>query len=448
MKKPHRALRDIFNSTKLRRAFLAVAGTAALVSSPIVLADQWPKTTPVVVPCEEPARVPARPAIPYDELLFQQNDAVPSDLLKSMTEKERLQFYMNRFCFTADQRANDNNPDRAHLVTALDTLSALTYMGRPLIDLAVDSKLHFCALPHLPAGTAAQYMAGYDFVAATRNAAPQGEVLDLAHEITHAAQGRQGLLNYSYYWDIESRVRRNLVDEAAPVAMEYAVAYEKKLNGDDSYWTYLKAHTASSAYTDPANHLAFETAYNAGIASGKTQADALRDGAHVVFERVFNSPEWRNFYLNSELNSYLSDLADGKFRQFPTIQRNGFDDNDVANASKVGDLPGFTAGAEVPSYAQLLNHDQKMAWAYEAVDLARLRQSLGADAPEVQQLAAKAAADKNPYLTLDLAEVSRRAEAAKWDTGLQYTYRIMDKMLTEPAPVPKICFAAPPKPAA
>jgi len=334
MKRP-RSIRELFNKNALRRGLLAVFGAAAIVALPVGAGERSlppaaaAQTTvpmggaatavPVTPGCDAP-----HDSTPYDETLFAQNDPSPAAALAGMTGEERVQYYLQHFCFTADQRANDNKPGDQHLIKALDTLSDLTYMGRPLIDLAVENKLHFCALPHLPAGTAAQYLAGHDFVVATRNPQSQGEVLDLAHEITHASQGRNGLLNYEYVWDIQSRVRRNLTIEAAPVALEYAVAYEKKLNGDDSYWEYLKAHNASSAYTDPANHRLFELAYQQSISHGDTQGTALRAAAKTVFERVFKSEEWRNFYLNSELNSYLDDIAEGVFTTNNTIKPNAF----------------------------------------------------------------------------------------------------------------------------
>lgn len=440
--KPLRALRKIFNQRAMRKA---AATGCAIVAFSLPAQAQSPGHVTPQKPCMPPPALVVKPDDkPYDETVFAQNDNSPALTIAAMTRAQRMQYYFDHLCFTADQRGGDGLLRDQHLITALDTLSTVTYMGQPLINLAVSNKLHFCALPHMPAGTAAQYLSSADFVVAMHNAAPQGEVLDLAHEITHAAQGRNGLLSYDYDWDIESRVRRNLAVEAAPVALEFAVAYEKKLEGDPSYWDYLGKHDAHTGYTDPENRRMFEETYNFSIALGKDRGAALRDAAHVVFERIFMSKDWRDFYLNSELNSYIEDIAAGKFVENNTIVANGFDQSKVDLAGKVGDLPSFTAGAVVPSLESVLSYNQKWVWAFEAMDIARQKQALGEGAPAVQAKVKAAKAAHNPYLDIDVDVVAARMQEARWQGRLTLTYQIMDKMLLEPkTPAPAANCPAP-----
>ncbi|MEZ0225618.1 MAG: DUF6782 family putative metallopeptidase [Alphaproteobacteria bacterium] len=435
-----RSLREMFNSRavkKARRGTLMLGLAAAMASCATLQADsdviKPGQSLALAQPCPQDT-VPAKPKLAYAEELFRQNDpAPPSEAVLKMSPEERMQYYMKKFCFEANKAANDNDPRDKAVVAALNTLSTVTFMGKPLVDLADQEHLRLCALKHMPAGTAAQYHASDVFVAAGQNAKKQGQVLDLAHEITHAAQDKQGLLRYGYVWDIESRVRRNLSIEAAPVALEFAVAYEKKLSGDDSYWEYIKKHDANTAYTSAENHKLFEDTYNSRIEAGWSKNDALRAGATAIFERVFDSDDWRNFYLTSELNSYIDDIANKKFAIFTEIRHGVFDQEEVDKAGKIGDLPSFTKGAWLPAYAELFNGNQKMQWAYEAADIERHRQALGAEHETVKAMEKQATENKNPYLGIDFAEVSRRLGDARWSSRFQSTWQVMDEVVKDKA---------------
>jgi hypothetical protein len=442
--KHRRSLRKVFNLKGLRHVTLAfaMAMTGGCVTAERAAAQLNVQPAPVTTCLANTP--PQQPKIGSDEELFRQNDdQPPSQALLQMTEDQRLQYYMKKFCFEADKAVNDNDPKDQAVVSALNTLRTVTFMGRPLVDLAAENHLKLCALKHMPAGTAAQYLPRHVFVAAGPNGQKQGQVLDLAHEITHAAQDRQGLMSYNFSWDIESRVRRNLTIEAAPVALEFAVAYEKKLGGDDSYWEYLKKHDANTAYTNPDNHRLFEKTYKDNIAAGTSQDDALHAAAHAVFERVFDSQDWRRFYLTSELNSYIEDIANGKFRQFTSIDHNQFGQEQIDKAGKIGDLPSFTKDGHIPAYADLFKGDQKMQWAYEAADLERHRQALGAGNETVQAMEAQAAANKNPYTGVDFSELNRRINVARWNGRFQTTWQLMDDLAKEKRPAPPPARPAP-----
>ncbi len=444
--KAWRRLRDVFNRKSLKRATLAFAGAMTLSTNG--LAQQGP-----VVPLNCPptvARVPltpAQPNIPYDERLLRGNDdQPPSAEVLAMTPAQRLQYYMDKYCFTADQIANDNRASDRAMVSAVSTLSGETYMGKPLIDLANQEHLKFCAIKHLPAGVGAQYETGDRLVVSGAQENAIAQVPYIAHELTHAAQTKHGLMSYYFDWDIQSRVRRNLVVEAAPIAMEFSVAYEKKLQGDDRYWEYLKTHNASSAYTNPDNYRLFERTYKDNIAGGATQNDALHAAAHALFERVFDSADWRRFYMTSELNSYIADIAGGRYKDRGPVIHDGFGQDKIDLAGAIGDLPSYTKGAHVPDYADFFKgEDRKLQWAYEAADLARYRQQFGATSPEATVMETDAIHNKNPYINLDMAELSRRIDRANWSGHFQTTWQVMDQMVKDTAAVPSPgCPVVPP----
>lgn len=449
--KPRRSLRDIFNLKAVKRA-----GTIVAVSATFTGCAALPAHTEVIPQMKTLQQAPAcpgvqapAPKVPNDEQLFRENDdKPPSQAVLQMNDEQRFQYYAAKFCFTMDDIATDHNARDKGVIAALDTLRGVTFMGKPLIDLAAQSHLKFCALPHLPAGTGAQYWSGHKFVAAGPNPSQLGEVLDIAHEMTHAAQDHHGLLSYGFAWDIQSRVRRNLTAEAAPIAMEYAVAYEKKLQGDSSYWHYLETRPGIDAYTNPENHKIFDKTYKTNIEAGKTPDEALRAAAHEIFARVFLSDGWRAFYLTSELNSYVEDIADGKFREFTTAEHNAFGQDKIDQAGQIGDLPSYTKGSAIPAYDDLFKGDKNMKWAYEAADIARYRQSLGDNNPTVTAMVAQAKAAKNPYLSIDMAELHRRLDAAEFGGTFKTTWQVMDEMLKDapkaavkPAPANNNCIA-------
>lgn len=425
-------------------AFGLVAGcanTAGVRAEPDVI-----KTTVSSVP-HNPAKddtAAAIPALPYDQQLFRFNDlptstapgATANDNIAGMTSQQRADYYAQKFCFAAGNAATARAgapQSQQELAEALDALSRLTYMGRPMVSLGQEAKLSFCGLSRLPNGIAAQYLPGIDAVVAGPFTTREERVLKLAHEILHAAQDRNGLLNYNYSWDASSRITRNLSIEAASLTSEFMIAYEAKLAGDASYWDHLRTHYAGTTYGDADTYRLIDTTYQAAITAGQAPDAALRAAGRAAFEHVFDGADWRNFYLNSELQSYMGDIAQGRFRNNRTVAHLQFGQDDIDKAGRVGNLESFTKGAHVPPAADLLARHEKMKWAWEAADIARSEQSSGARA-DAQRAAALLGG--NPYLALDIAEVYRRATDESWDKSARFRYlwQIMDDMAGTPAP--------------
>ncbi len=289
------------------------------------------------------------------------------------------------------------------MFTAFDSLSKLTFLGKPLVDLAGSTGLRLCGLEHLPSGIAAQYLPGKTAVISGPITTKEERVLKLGHEIQHAAQDKNGLLSYDYSWDIQSRVTRNLSIEAAALTMEFMVAYEAKLAGDTAYWDLLQKNFGGTTFTDKATYALIEAEYAKSITAGQTKDTALRAAGLAVWEHVFESDDWRNFYLNCELTNYFRDLDEGRFNRGDSISHAQFGQDKIDKAGKVGELPSFTRGAHFPDANGLIARNEKMKWAYEAAEIDRMKKMGGVDSATASYLRTQALLGGNPYLDLDLA---------------------------------------------
>lgn len=389
--------------------------------------------------------------IPYDQQLFFYNAPTtpPADeaaLLAKMSSNQRAEFYMQKFCFrqgaTPEQAAAQKE-----VYDALQALAKLPATGKSLIDLAAQEGLQFCSLGHLPAGIAAQYLPSSTTVVAGPLGKPEGRVLTIAHEIMHAAQDRNKLLNYETSWDIQSRVQRNLSIEAAALTMEFLVAYDAKVAGDPSYWNHMQHYLGGTTYNDDRIYKLVEDTYKTAKDGGATHEESLRKVGAAVWTHVFESDDWRNFYLNHELTIYLRDISENKFEDVKTITHAQFADK-TKNAGKVGPLPSFTDGVTFPSLDSMLAKREKMKWAYEAAEIARMKQIEGKDGKTVAALTAAAKLGNNPYLGLDITDIYKKTNDENWTKGrtFRYLYHVMDEAIKPPEPVPAPPPPEPPKP--
>ncbi|HYD18401.1 MAG TPA: DUF6782 family putative metallopeptidase [Patescibacteria group bacterium] len=443
-KRRESGLRHLRNAG-LAASFGAIATGCATTPalSELPLANDNPRSivsTPVALPQQVKRPVDAD-TVPYDQQIFFYNappNPAPSEaaLLAKMSDAQKTAYYMEKFCFRAPATP-EQAVEQKNVYDAVEALSKLTYMGKPLVDLAAQNGLQFCSLQHMPNGIAAQYLPGSQTIVAGPLASREAQVMTIAHEIMHAAQDRNKLLNYETDWDIQSRVQRNLSIEAAALTMEFLVAYEAKLAGDPSYWNHMQHYQGGTTYNDDKIYQLIEDTYKKSTEAGATKEVALRAVGAAVWTHVFNSDDWRNFYLNHELSTYLRDISEKKFEHASHVAQNQFAEK-TAIAGKVGVLPSFTGGVTFPALDSLLEKREKMKWAYQAADIARYTQMEGADGKTVATLRAAAVASGNPYLGLDLAEIYKRSTDESWTKGrvFRYTYHVMDEALKPPAPPP------------
>lgn len=338
------------------------------------------------------------------EAIFKRN--APQPVNDNWSEDRKIRAYIDQLCFSSQSAPK---PEQAEMRAALERLARLPLTGRPLVEMAARENVQFCNIPHLPAGTGAQYVPTLGAVLAPGERTPNIMVLHLAHELLHAAQDKNELLSYQYDWDIHSRLSRNLSIEAAAITFELLVAFEAKQAGDDTMWKYLSSRFATqSAYGDAGLYTLADEQWKASKDAGKDDKAALGDVGRALWTRMFDNQGWLHFYLNFELASYMRDITSGALDNQSSIRENGYSQAKTDAAGKVGAAPSFTDGGRVPPLDRLLAGNDKIRQAYMAVDLERHRRSLGADHPVTKELRQRALADANPYLNLDFAEILKK----------------------------------------
>lgn len=338
------------------------------------------------------------------EAIFKRN--APQPVNDNWSEDRKIRAYIDQLCFSSQSAPK---PEQEEMRKALERLARLPLTGRPLVEMAARENVQFCNIPHLPAGTGAQYVPTLGAVLAPGARTENIMVLHLAHELLHAAQDKNELLVYQYDWDIHSRLSRNLSIEAAAITFELLVAFEAKQAGDDSMWKYLSSRFASqSAYGDAGLYTLAEEQWKISKDAGKDDKAALGDVGQALWTRMFDNQGWLHFYLNFELASYMRDITSGALDNQSSIRENGYSQAKTDAAGKVGAAPSFTDGGRVPPLDRLLAGNDKIRQAYMAVDLERHRRSLGADHPVTKELRQRALADANPYLNLDFAEILKK----------------------------------------
>ncbi|MDE1151302.1 MAG: hypothetical protein PW788_02100 [Micavibrio sp.] len=416
------------------------AKAADIQSTPDTSAQQLAPLQPmhdaVIVPRVRAEKSGSGEKLTYDQQVFSYNapklqTPSPDEAKKidGMNAEERKEYYMKKLCFTAGNTPAAGAAQQEQIASALAILSSLPVTGKPLVDNAVASHVQFCGLPRLPLGIGAQYLPGSDAIISGPDAMKAAFTLHMAHEMLHAAQDGNHLLNYETAWDIQSRVARNLSIEAAAYATEFMVAMEAKQAGDASYWVYMEVRFHNTPAGEETLRMV-EKSYQDVIAAGGTKDTALRAVGQTAWQRVFENDEWRNFYLNLELTNYMADIAGGSFHRVEDIHHNGFDAAKVAKAGQVGGNASFTANVTFPDFDSLMARNEKMRWAYQAAEIARLKQMDGDNDKAVETLKAAALKDNNPYLEVDIIAAWQRASNDSWDRKpgnfLQFLYQYLD----------------------
>ena len=419
----------------LKLAFAAgclLLGGCDLPEKPTYNPDSYQPVTPAVQPDARHQRDLRADETVID--LFARN--APTAANDNLSPEEQLRFYMDRMCFTVGAQAT---AEQKNIRDALEELQKMPLLGAPLVAYAMANDLQFCSLPDMTAGVGAQYVPGINAVMSGDADSPEVMLLRIAHEIFHARQDGNALLDYYYSWDAESRVARNMTIEAAAVTAELLIAFEAKQNGNDKIWEHIKSRVADGVYADAAIYDRIESTFDRAKTAGLSDMEAYTFAGRAAFERVFDVDGWRNYYLNFELQNYISDITGGALDSATRFTNNGFPPQKAAKAGVIGrGTDSFTASARRPALKTLLSHNTRMRWAYEAAELERHRRVYGAEDLRTAALADTYGASGNPYLSLNLTDVLKQARDDAAPTAdkakkFSFLYEYMDAAIA-PAP--------------
>lgn len=431
-----KAARQTRRSLKL--AFAAsclLLGSCDMHEKPTHNPGTYLPVTPAVTPDQRPHRDLRADDTVID--LFARN--APEAANDNLSPEEQLRFYMSRMCFAADEEAK---AEQQNIKTALQELQKMPLLGAPLVAYAITNDVQFCSLPDMTAGVGAQYVPGINAVMSGNADSPEVMLLRIAHEIFHARQDNNQLLDYYYSWDADSRVARNMTIEAAAVTAELLIAFEAKQNGNPKIWEHIKGRTADGVYADAGIYDRIESTFERAKEAGLSDMEAYTFAGRAAFERVFDVDGWRNYYLNFELQNYVSDITSGALDKSDRFTNNGFPPQKAAKAGMIGrGTDSFTSSARRPALKTLLSHNERMKWAYEAAELERYRRVFGKDNRRTAALDEIYRRAGNPYLDLDLADMLKQSREAALPTAgtekkFAYLYEYMDAAITPPPETP------------
>ncbi len=372
----------------------------------------------------------------YEQSLFEMNaETSPKATARvktEMTRQQKLNVYMDAFCIKP-VNSLDWGLHFQDMWTVYPDVAGLTLLGRPLAQQALALNVTYCDLPIFPAGFGGQYLPSLDAVVLPKGGNDLRLPLVLAHEVVHAAQHKNGELDYAHNWDIESRTRHTMATEGAAFTVEFMVAFEAKLKGKPALWEHLQNGYAPGLFSDETMYKTIEEKYASALAAGKTQNAALEIAAFHGFHRVFENKDWIEFYLDQTLKNYLDDIVAGHMGE--TIEKDQYGQKRVDRAGLIGDSGSFTQGASLPTLEKLLSRNNKMRWAFEAAEIARYAKAHGSNSLVVADMRFRAQQGKNPYLDLDFKQVSKRLAAETLlpaDKGARrLAYEVMDAMVLE-----------------
>ncbi len=372
----------------------------------------------------------------YEQSLFEMNGEASTTatarVKTEMTRQQKLGVYMDTFC-VKPVNTSDWGLHFQDMWTVYPDVAGLTLLGKPLPQQALALNVTYCDLPVFPAGFGGQYLPSLDAVVLPKSGNDLRLPLVLSHEVVHATQHKNGELDYAYSWDIESRTRHTMATEGAAFTVEFMVAFEAKIRGKQNLWEHLQNGYGPGIFSDAEMYKTIEEKYASAVISGKTHEAALTIAAFHAFHRVFENKDWTEFYLDQTLKNYLDDIATGHMGQ--TVETSQYGQKRVDRAGIVGDSGSFTQGASLPTLEKLLSRNIKMKWAFEAAEIARYAKAHGTDSLIVADMRFRARENKNPYLDLDFARVSKRlaaetllpADKAKH----RLAYEVMDAMVLD-----------------
>lgn len=380
-------------SKAARKTRVALALVFSLVSGQALALDAVEGQTP-------PAPIQQNKS--YLQMLHEGNGGADADTLSGEALKKA---FLEKNCSKADAILAEEKPNY-NLLQSLKMLEKSSAFGAALVKEARENGVQFCALQALPIDMAGQYQIDINAVLARPERPSPLFSLTLGHEIYHAGQGKAGLIDYYYDWDIESRVRRSLTIEAAAAVTEFLVAWQAAEAGNPDYWQDLQHGYVSFYYGDPEMYRIIENTWKRAVASGVTQEEALRQTGLAAWNRIFAGDDFLKFYLNRQIQALLTEIQSGAIKSGDQINKNRFGQDKVDLAGAVGKLESFTKGAVFPPLDALLARDQKMKWTFEAVVLFQHEKVFGKGSSEARTLREKAVAGNNPYLVLNLENIS------------------------------------------
>ena len=370
---------------------------------------------PLSAPDDALARKETSPRPPIPSI------AVRSENNTSKNADARLD-YMSRCFRPSTGQGRDRAPEIAGVLDAVDQNSKL---GRAILERASDADIVFCVeSPEKNAnGAAAVFRPGLNIVGLDVNGLAEEKATLATHEAMHGVQRAGGLGMPSPGGNLENRVRDLLYEEAAAKTSEIIFAFEARRNGHLEYWEYFKGFVGGAQTLGD-----FQQAFDAKMKEpDASYDDGLKAGGAVTWQNVMKNDYFLDFYMTRAFINYSVALNRGDFDGKPILGPGDFPDRAVLSG-KVNEDFNFTEDVIPPDSHALFARNRRMYFAFQRIEIDRTRRIHGSEDGRTRRQVAKARAEGNPYMNVNLNLAQRHFLANKSGLGLT---DIMDKMADE-----------------
>ncbi len=255
----------------------------------------------------------------------------------------------------------------------------------------------------------------------------------IAHELMHCIQRQEHHCeSRTSKQDTRSYIITGKGIEAGAVACQLRVLYEMKLNQHPEYWDDLMENNTKfkdkkgdevkpmEKYMHIAEH--FELGFKESISDGNSSSEAIKDASTAAYNAYFRSQFLSNGYNGLYLKEIISELVESKpddseaftFELFEDEPDDSISDLSISNNSlykmaKLNDDDFLIHNdIQIPLDDKILfGGDNLMRQAFDYVEYSKLICSSFEINYDVTKSRAELIEDSNPYLAVDLVEVSK-----------------------------------------
>ena len=248
----------------------------------------------------------------------------------------------------------------------------------------------------------------------------------LVHETMHGLQKRHSMQDFKLGVDVGYWLKTHLYGEAAAMTLEIIGAFEQKKAGDPEAWNQLFEDGGLSEVMPEIPGI-FLSAYSGAKGEGHNDIRAIEKAGAVAWNHIMQNKEWLDFYVDQNLQHFivLHDHYKSKEKVGRVTSAEALPDK-ARLSGHINAQMNYTRDVLPTSAEAILEGNQKLQWAFQAVKLWQYRDIRGMDHPETLRLEKRGIIEKNPYIKLNIREAMLRKKVNGHDLT-----EVLDDMLSE-----------------
>lgn len=278
-----------------------------------------------------------------------------------------------------------------------DMRRASPTLGVPLLDFATESNIFMC-YSELPNTLLGQWQPDAGVIVLTdRNLGSPNTLPIFAHELLHLMQNGQGIGGFTDTYNLEDMQMGTLSREAAASTMQYLLALDYKLHGNDALWNANGDHQYQEQMLQ---------VYNRARSEGMTYEQALEQAGLEGFGMMFQRQWWLDIYNRDQASGFLNSLVNGFYKK-PSDNRYPLER--MRLAGRVTENFNFTRNlASEPSDQMRFGNNDAMRDLFAWLDYQHMVKAYGADHEVARAAHHLMEEHHNRYLKVEFAPVAAR----------------------------------------